>query len=260
MTARSRWRAVADVDLGLIGTWLVTGGTSGLGLAAARSLVAEGGDVLLVGRDTDRGQRVATDLGAGATWIAGDLADPLLVDRIAEAHPLTGLRGALISVGGPPAGTATQVSDDDWRAAFESVFLGPVRLSRDLVEACPDLEVLAWVLSTSALSPIAGLSISNGLRPGLAMLVKDLADELGPRGVRVLGLLPGRFDTPRVRHLESLSDDPAAARAAAAGGIPLRRLGEPVEFGQVAAFMLSPRASYVTGSVVVVDGGSTRAL
>ena len=248
------------MDLALTGTWLVTGGTSGLGLATARCIVAEGGDVLLVGRDADRCTRAAEDLGDHASWIEGDLADPDLVDRVAAVIPVGGLRGALLSVGGPPAGTPTQVSDDEWRAAFESVFLGPLRLSRGLVERFPDLEVLVWVLSTSARSPITGLSISNGLRPGLAMLVKDLADELGPRRIRVLGLLPGRFDTPRVRQLESIGGDPSAARAAATAQIPLRRLGEPAEFGQVAAFVLSPRASYVTGSLIAVDGGSTRAL
>lgn len=254
------WRVGVDVDLDLTGTWVITGGTSGLGLAAARSIVAEGGDVLLVSRDAQRGREAADTLGPRASWVAGDLADPDLVDRIAADHPLAGLRGAVLSVGGPPAGTTTQVSDEDWRNAFESVFLGPVRLSRSLAQACPQLEVLAWVLSTSARSPIPGLSISNGLRPGLAMLVKDLADELGPRGIRVVGLLPGRFDTPRVRYLESMTGDAATARTAATSQIPLRRLGEPTEFGQVAAFLLSPRASYVTGSLVAVDGGAARAL
>lgn len=248
------------MDLGMAGTWLITGGTSGLGLAAARCIVAEGGDVLLLSRDPARGEAACQELGSAATWLCGDLAADDLLDRIEAHHPLERMRGALLSVGGPPVGQTTQISDDDWRAAFESVFLGPVRLSRQLAAACPHLEVLGWVLSTSARSPIPGLSISNGLRPGLGMLVKDLADELGPRGVRVLALLPGRFDTPRVRHLESASGDPVAARAAAAAQIPLRRLGRPAEFGEVATFLLSPRASYVTGSLIAVDGGSTRTL
>ncbi len=143
---------------------------------------------------------------------------------------------------------------------YSRLFLGPVRLTRELVSACPQLESTAWVLSTSAKSPITGLTISNGLRPGLAMLVKDLADELGPRGVRVNGLLPGRFDTPRVRELESGASDPEALRAQLTATIPLRRYGDPAEFGAVAAFVLSPVASYLTGSLVAIDGGSLRAL
>ncbi|MFN8126373.1 MAG: SDR family oxidoreductase [Candidatus Nanopelagicales bacterium] len=114
--------------------------------------------------------------------------------------------------------------DDVWRSAFESLFLGPLRIARALIDASPDLQSLVWILSSSARSPITGLSVSNGLRPGLAMLVKDLADEVGPRGIRVNALLPGRIDTPRLRDLESHAPDPAAlreqlsARASCCGG------------------------------------------
>ncbi len=116
------------------------------------------------------------------------------------------------------------------------------------------------MLSTSVKAPIGGLAASNGLRPGLAMLVKQLADELGPQGTRVLGLMPGRVETERVRHLDSLADDPEAARAAGEAAIPLRRSGDPAEFGRVAAFLLSPAASYLTGCVVPVEGGALRSL
>ncbi|MDP9183208.1 MAG: SDR family oxidoreductase, partial [Actinomycetota bacterium] len=116
---------------------------------------------------------------------------------------------------------------------------------------------IVLVLSTSAKMPVGNLSVSNGLRPGLAMLAKTLADELGPRGVRVNGLLPGRVDTDRVRALDG--PDPAV-RAGHEAGIPLRRYGDPTEFGRVAAFLLSPAASYVTGAMVPVDGGISRGL
>jgi 3-oxoacyl-[acyl-carrier protein] reductase len=119
---------------------------------------------------------------------------------------------------------------------------------------------LAWVLSTSVKSPAPGLATSNGLRPGLAMLVKQLADELGPDGTRVVGLLPGRVETERVRHLDSLADDPQAARTRAEATIPLRRSGRPEEFGRVAAFVLSPTASYLAGSMIAIDGGALRSL
>ena len=92
------------------------------------------------------------------------------------------------------------------------------------------------------------------------MVAKNLADELGPRGIRVNGLLPGRVDTERVRELDARSDDPEAARKAAAESIPLRRYGQPEEFGRVAAFLLSPATGYLTGAMVPVDGGHTRAL
>jgi NAD(P)-dependent dehydrogenase (short-subunit alcohol dehydrogenase family) len=107
---------------------------------------------------------------------------------------------------------------------------------------------------------VAVMAISNGLRPGLAMVAKTLADELGPRGVRVNGLLPGRVDTERLAELDAASDDPEQARAAALASIPLGRYGEPEEFGRAAAFLLSPAASFVSGAMLPVDGGMLRAL
>src|SRR5947208_410108 len=92
---------------------------------------------------------------------------------------------------------------------------------------------IGFVLSTSVREPLPGLAISNGLRPGLAVTIKSLADELGPRGIRVLGLMPGTVATDRMTQLWDASGDPDAARASTEAGIPLRRIGEPEEFGRV---------------------------
>ncbi|KAB1128724.1 SDR family oxidoreductase, partial [Micromonospora sp. AMSO12t] len=112
----------------------------------------------------------------------------------------------------------------------------------------------------SARGPVPGLGISNGLRPGLVGMAKDVADEYGPRGVRVVGLLPGRIMTDRNVELFAATGDPDRARAEAEAAIPLRRIGAPDEFGRVAAFVLSPAASYLTGVTVPVDGGVLRSL
>ena len=116
------------------------------------------------------------------------------------------------------------------------------------------------VLSSSVKSPIPGLAISNGLRPGLAMAAKTLADEYGPRGGRVNVLLPGRIDTDRVKSLDAGTGDAEASKAKAEAGIPLGRYGTPEEFGRVAAFVTSPAASYLTGIAIPVDGGALRTL
>lgn len=244
------------MDLGLRGNaYLVTGASRGLGFATAAELVAEGASVLIAARSQEDIAHAADEL--GCVGLSADLADPSAAERLVSQTVASYGRidGAVISVGGPPAGPALSITDEQWTSAFDSVFLGAVRVIRAVVEAGGTSIVL--VLSTSAKMPVGNLSVSNGLRPGLAMLAKTLADELGPRGVRVNGLLPGRVDTDRVRSLDG--PDPAV-RAGHEAGIPLRRYGDATEFGRVAAFLLSPAASYVTGSMVPVDGGISRGL
>ena len=203
--------------------YLVTGGSRGLGYAAAQALVADGARVVVSGRDAGAAAGAAQALGARqAVGLAADNADPATPGRlIAAARGQFGrLDGALISVGGPPPGSATDVPDEAWEAAFGSVFLGAARLSRALAAELPDGGAIAFVLSSSVRVPIPGLAISNGLRPGLAGFAKTLAAELGPRGIRVNGLLPGWIATGRLREF-------GPAREELADSIPLRRVGEP---------------------------------
>jgi len=253
------------MDLGLTErVFVVSAASSGLGRATAEQLVAEGARVVLVARRAEVLDEAVAALGPDrAVAVAADLAEPDTAETACrQALDSFGrLDGALISVGGPAAGSVLGTTTEQWREAFDSVFLAALRLTDAVVRhgTASDLAV-AWVLSTSVKAPIPGLAASNGLRPGLAMLVKQLADELGPDGTRVVGLLPGRVDTERVQHLDSLSDDPAAARTRSEASIPLRRYGRPEEFGRIAAFVLSPAASYLTGSVVAVDGGAIRSL
>jgi 3-oxoacyl-[acyl-carrier protein] reductase len=253
------------MDLGLTErVFVVSAASSGLGRATAEQLVAEGARVVLVARRAEVLDEVVGRLGSErAVAVAADLAEPDTAEAACrQARESFGrLDGVLVSVGGPAAGSALGTTTEQWQAAFDSVFLAALRLTEAVVRhgTAADLAV-AWVLSTSVKAPIPGLAASNGLRPGLAMLVKQLADELGPDGTRVVGLMPGRVETERVQHLDSLSDDPAAARARSEASIPLRRYGRPEEFGRVAAFVLSPAASYLTGSMIAVDGGALRSL
>lgn len=251
------------MDLGLEGRcFIVTGGSSGLGFATARELAAEGAKVVLASRTAARVEKAAEHIGDAAVGCAVSLGQHNAAEQLWLAAQQHGGRcdGALLSVGGPPSGTAMQASDEEWRQAFEDVFLGTLRVARYLGEHCAAGSALAFVLSSSVKAPIANLAISNGLRPGLAMAAKTMADELGETDIRVNSLLPGRIDTDRVAELDASTGNAESARAEAIAGIPLNRYGKPEEFAKVAAFVLSPAASYVTGSAISVDGGLTRAL
>ena len=252
------------MDLGLRDrVYIVSGASRGLGHATAAQLVADGARVVLCSREESRSVAAAQALGGPeqVVGVAGDLADPEAADRlVATALERFGrLDGTVVSVGGPPPGPAATIEDDTWRAAFESVFLGPLRLARAVLASGGD-QAVTFVLSSSVRSPIPGLAISNGLRPGLAMAAKTLADEYGPQGSRVNVVLPGRIDTDRVRELDEAGGDPEASRRRSEAGIPLRRYGTPEEFGKVTAFVTSPAASYLSGTAVSVDGGATRVL
>ncbi|MGW3135870.1 SDR family oxidoreductase [Streptomyces sp. NPDC001139] len=246
------------MDLGLKDrVYVVTGATRGLGNAAARELVADGAKVVVTGRDEERVADAAGELGPNAFGVAVDNADPQAPARLIEAarERFGRFDGILVSVGGPAPGFVADNTDEQWEAAFESVFLGAVRLARAAAQELEAGGVIGFVLSGSVHEPIPGLTISNGLRPGLAGFAKSIADDLGPRGIRVVGLLPARIDTDRVRELDGMSADPQATRTAHESRIPLRRYGRPEEFGRTAAFLLSPAASYLTGIMVPVDGG-----
>jgi 3-oxoacyl-[acyl-carrier protein] reductase len=248
------------MELGLAEkVYVLTGASKGLGFAAAEALVTDGARVVVSSRSQASVDAAVATLGSeSARGLAADNADQGTADLLADLAIQTWgrLDGALISVGGPPGTTALDATDEQWHAAFESVFLGAVRTVRAVIPHLTDGGAIALVLSTSAKSPIGGLGISNGLRPGLAMWAKQLADEVGPQRIRVVGLLPGRVSTDRTL---SLTPDPAD-REKIAAQIPLRRYGDAAEFGRVAAFVLSPAASYLTGCMIPVDGGALRAL
>ncbi|MFN8077884.1 MAG: SDR family oxidoreductase [Kineosporiaceae bacterium] len=254
------------MDLGLSDrVYIVTGASRGLGRACAEQLASEGARLVLCGRDEDTLAATAAALGGPerALAVAGDLSQPgIETCLVAAAVARYGrLDGALISLGGPPPSSAMETDDGDWRLAFETVFLAPLRLAKTVGRLATHEGVsIVMVLSSSVREPIEGLALSNGLRPGLAMVAKNLADELGPRNVRVNAILPGRIDTDRTRRLDASAGRPEEARRAMESRIPLGRYGEPLEFARPAVFLLSPAASYVTGTVLSIDGGMTRSL
>lgn len=247
------------MNLGIAGkAFIVTGGTDGLGFATTKVLVDEGATVLVTGRTEEKFLRARAELGEQAdrvAFLAGDNADAGLPDRLHEAvmQRWGRLDGLLVSVGGPPPGKALTTDDATWRQAFEGLFLGTIRLVRDLSAVMSDGGSIALVLAVSAREVALNVPLSSGLRPGLALLAKNFADELGSRNIRVNTLLPNLFATGRVAQLIGDAEPPTS-------NLSLKRVADPAEFGRMAAVLLSPVASYVTGAAINIDGGQLKFL
>jgi 3-oxoacyl-[acyl-carrier protein] reductase len=254
------------VDLGLAGARaLITGGSRGLGGATAEVLAAEGARVALSARDSDDLRSRAEALGGVA--VPADLATREGPGEAVRGalDALDGLDLMLINAGGPPAGSFSELSDEQWQAAIDGVFWSSIRLVRAAVPELrkSDRPAIAWILSSSVREPVAGLVTSNTIRPGLVGLIKSLVPEIAP--IRINGIAPGRIATDRVRSLDerNMAETGRSLEEVMRGHterIPLARYGEPDEFGRVGAFLLSPAASYVNGVIVPVDGGMLRAL
>src|SRR3954447_3997631 len=246
------------MDLGLKGrTAIVCGASSGLGLATAEALAAGGADVTMFARRRDALEREADRIGALA--VRGDVTNPrdltAVVERTVEAF---GALDILVgNSGGAPPGPATAVTPESIEEAVELLLIPLVRLV-DI--ALPHLvqsaggRILLFT-SSAVKEPTEHLALSNTIRPGVTGWAKSLARELGPQGVTVNCVAPGRIDTARLTQL--YPDGPTEADVKA---IPLGRWGTPQEFGDVACFLASERARYITGTTVVVDGGLARGL
>jgi 3-oxoacyl-[acyl-carrier protein] reductase len=262
------------MDLGLQGKRaLVTAASGGLGHAIAEALAAEGARVALCSRDAGRAvaaaERIAASTGAEVHAIEADVADAAALESLfAEAlSALGGLDVLVNNAGGPPPGGFLDLGEAQWARGFDLTLMSAVRsirLALPAFEAAGGGRVLT-VMSSSVKQALPNLLLSNVYRPALVGLTKSLAIELGPKNVQVVGIAPGRIATERTDELDRAAANRSgrtfdAVRADSIATMPAGRLGDPAEFGRVAAFLCSPPAAYVSGSVVLVDGGSIRAL
>ena len=246
------------MDLGLNGrTALVTGASSGLGLASAEALAGEGANVAMFARRRDQLEREADRLGALA--IRGDVTIPQDLDRaVSTTLEAFGSLDILVwNAGGPPPGSAVAVTPESLEEAVALLVEPAVRL----VEHClPHLERsgagrIVAITSLAAKEPTRHLALSNMLRPAITGWLKTLSAEVGARGVTVNCVAPGRIATARLDELY-----PGGPSKESLAEIPVGRWGEPRELGDVVCFLASARASYVTGQTIVVDGGLQKAL
>ena len=246
------------MDLGLSGrTAIVCGASAGMGLAIAEALAAEGANVAMFARRREVLEPEAERLGALA--VRGDVTNPAdlkrLVNRTLQAFG--GIDILVNNSGGPPRTPALGLADEQVEDAVELLLLSVIRLTHLCL---PQLERsgrgrIVNIGSSSVREPIDGLALSNAVRPGVVGWAKTLAREVGPKRVTVNTIAPGRIETARLA--EAFKDKPRAEDLEA---IPLRRFGRPEEVAQVVCFLASDAASYVTGTVIPVDGGLTRSL
>jgi 3-oxoacyl-[acyl-carrier protein] reductase len=246
------------VELGLRDrTAIVCGASSGMGLAIAEALAEEGAHVAMFARRRDVLEREAERIGALA--VRGDLTNPRDLERLVERtlEAFGGIDVLVNNGGGPPRTAARELDVESVEAAVDLLLVSAIRLTNLCV---PHLEAnghgrVINITSSTVREPADNLVLSNAVRPGLVGWAKTLARELGPSGVTVNSIAPGRIDTERIA--EVYPEGPSEADLTT---IPLRRLGTPREVADVVCFLASDRAAYVTGAVVAVDGGLTRSL
>ncbi|WP_269713848.1 SDR family oxidoreductase [Caulobacter sp. NIBR2454] len=256
------------MDFGIAGkTALVLGGSAGLGRAIAHALAAEGVHVAVAGRNTQAVEETcccAWDKGVRCLPLTWDLSDPSQIEpNIARVEAELGPISILINnTGGPPPTTAQGQDPALWTAQFQAMVLSVITITDRVL---PGMKAAGWgriITSTSSgiEAPIPGLAISNALRASLVGWSKTLSREVAPDGITCNIIVPGRIGTDRIRFLDGKRAEASGrtqedVTAEATRAIPMGRMGDPEEYGAVAAFLASRQAAYVTGSVVRVDGG-----
>jgi 3-oxoacyl-[acyl-carrier protein] reductase len=253
------------VDLGLKNkVAMVAGASRGLGFAVAEALARDGALVSIASRDENAIAAAAQKIGGDTLATAVDVksAEAIETWTAATKERFGGVDLLFTNSGGPPAGAAISFDDRAWQDAADLLLFSTIRMIRGVIPAMQARGGGAVLVSTSSSvkEPIANLGLSTVLRASVSALAKTLALELASSKIRVNQIIPGRIDTDRVRQLDQITatkqnTTPEEAKRKSLASIPTGRYGEIEEYGRVAAFLLSPAASYMTGATVQVDGG-----
>ena len=235
---------------------LVFGSSAGIGKAIAKSMILENATVCLNSRDKLRLQRSVQELKAFGGVVA-DLSQPNQSSQaVAEAiKKMNGIDVLIMNTGGPKKGSFTDISSEQWMLDFQNLWLSFVDAVKVAIPVMKKQKYGRIILVTSlaAKEPLPNLTTSNGLRSGLAGLCKSLASEVAGDGITINILLPGYTNTDRLKEL-NLSEDKIKQM------VPAGRLGEPEELADLATFLASPKAGYVTGQSIAIDGGVLRGI
>lgn len=250
---------------------MIAASSKGLGYGVAKALAADGARVSMCSRDAaavEAAARTLADQTGAHTLATGcDVSNPADIQTWVERTVATWgkVDMLLVNAGGPPAGIFKELTDAQWQAAFDLTLMSTIRMIRAVLPHMGRGSAILTITSSSVKEPIERLALSTVMRSGVVGLVKTLADELAGDGIRVNNLIPGRIDTDRVAQLDQnvanrLGIPVEEVRKRSEADIPLKRLGTIDEFGAAGAFLLSPAASYITGTALVVDGGKMRSL
>ncbi len=249
-------------------TVLVAGASQGLGYAIANASAHEGANVFIGSRDEEKlkmsAMLIAKESGADVRYGLLDVTKPEVIKNwVAKAiSEFGGIDGLVVNAGGPPAGMFDTFSDSDWQAAFDLNLMSAVRLIREVLPTMRKASKgsIVTITSVSVKEPIDMLLLSNVFRSGVTSLAKSLSRDLASYNIRINNILPGRLDTERVKHLDGVIAESKGisvneVRSSFQEQIPLSRYGKPEELGNLAAFLLSDKASFITGTTIPVDGG-----